>query len=98
VLPLRRDRRHHRAQTWLNGHTANSVADVQNLLTQVPAKVLTKELSLLFPGAESRAYGNGAPAYTARANAITTKGNAGKYLGAPPPPAPAPGPAPAPSP
>jgi len=46
---------------------------------------------LVFPGAESRAYGAGVAAYTAHANAITTRGNAGLYPGAP---APAPAPSP----
>jgi hypothetical protein len=36
-------------------------------------------------GKEERAYGAGALAYKARADAITTKGNAGKYPGAPAP-------------
>jgi len=58
---------------------------VQSLLTQEPGKVLGKEQALVFPGAESRAYGAGVAAYTAHANAITTRGNAGLYPGAPAP-------------
>ena len=87
------------AQTWLNAQTANSVADVRALLAQVPAQVIATSNLKANPGKENRAYGAGAGAYTARANAITTKGNAGKYPGAPAPaPAPGPGAAPAPAP
>ena len=85
------------AQTWLNAQTASSAADVQALLAQVPAKVIATSDSKANPGKENRAYGAGAAAYATRANAITTKGNAGQYPGAPPPP-PAPAPVPAPVP
>jgi hypothetical protein len=86
------------AQTWLSGQSANNVADVQTLLTQVPAKLQASSEASANPGKEARPYSAGAPAYLARANAITTKGNAGKYPGAPAPHAPAPGPAAAPGP
>jgi hypothetical protein len=89
------------AQTWLNGQTAGSVADVNALLAQVPSKVIAhSQANMTMPGKEQRAYGAGAAAYLARANAVTARGTAGQYPGAPPPPgAPAPGaPAPAPGP
>jgi len=73
------------AQTWLNAQTASSVADVQNLLAHVPAKVVaTSKAAMTMPGKEERAYTAGAPLYTARAAAIKTKGDAGSY---PAPPA-----------
>jgi hypothetical protein len=85
------------AQTWLNGQVAGSVTDVQNLLAQVPGRVITQvQANMALPGAEQRAYGAGAPAYQARATAITTRGTGGLYPGAPPRPAPAPAPGPAP--
>ncbi|HEX8621842.1 MAG TPA: hypothetical protein VF718_07700 [Allosphingosinicella sp.] len=90
------------AQTWLNGQTAGSVADVNALLAQVPGRVIAhSQANMTMPGKEQRAYGAGAPAYLARANAVTARGTAGLYPGAPPPPAPAPAPpspAPAPAP
>jgi hypothetical protein len=82
------------AQTWLNGQTAATVADVNNLLAQVPAQVIAhSQANMTMPGKEQRAYAAGAPAYLARANAITARGAAGSYPGAPAPtPAPSPGP------
>jgi hypothetical protein len=77
------------AQTWLNAQTATSIADVNALVAQVPGKVIaTRQAAMTFPGREQRAYAAGAPAYKARADAITAKGTAGKYPGAPAPPAP----------
>ncbi len=81
------------AQTWLSGQTAADVAGVNALLAQVPGRVITSSQALMNPGKEERAYGAGAPAYLARANAITAKGArgaAGGYPGAPAPPAPGP--------
>src|SRR5215471_14382563 len=66
------------AQTWLNGRTAGSVADVNALLAHVPGKVLASSRAHN-PGKEERAYGAGAPAYTARADAIRARGRAGEY-------------------
>jgi hypothetical protein len=68
------------AQTWLNGQTALSVADVNTLLGEVPARVIaTRSAAMTHPGREERAYGDGAPLYLARANAIKTKGDTGGY-------------------
>ncbi|HEX9530548.1 MAG TPA: hypothetical protein VF954_05380 [Acidimicrobiales bacterium] len=68
------------AQTWLASQTASSAADVQSLLTQVPGKVIAvSQAAMPYPAKEERAYGDGADAYKARADAITTKGAAGGY-------------------
>jgi len=77
------------SQNWLNTQTASSVADVNNLLTQVPARVEATMLTgMAYPAREHRAYGDGAPVYLARANAIKAKGDRNEY--APPAPSPAP--------
>jgi hypothetical protein len=68
------------AQAWLNGKAAGSVGAVNTLLAQVPARVIaTRQAAMTYPGREERAYGDGVAAYRARANAIKTKGDAGKY-------------------
>ncbi len=68
------------AMTWLGAKTASSVAGVQTLVGKVPQRVVTSvKAAMTFPSKEERAYGDGASSYTARANAITTKGTAGKY-------------------
>src|SRR5262249_681581 len=72
------------AQAWLNTKTASSVAQVNTLLGAVPGRVAaTVSAAMSFPGREERAYGDGAPLYLARANAIKAKGDAGQYPGAP---------------
>jgi hypothetical protein len=68
------------AQNWLNLQAAASVAEVHTLLAQVPARVIaTRSAAMTYPGREERAYGDGAPLYLARANAIKTKGDASGY-------------------
>jgi hypothetical protein len=68
------------AQNWLNIQTAASVADVNTLIGQIPARVIaTRSAAMTHPGRENRAYGDGAPSYLARATAIKTKGDAGGY-------------------
>lgn len=68
------------ARTWLNTREAGDVAGVQALLNQVPGKVAhTVAAGMTFPGLEERAYGDGAPVYKARADAVKTKGDAGGY-------------------
>jgi hypothetical protein len=68
------------AQQWLSTKTASSVADVNHLLGQVPTRVAqTVNTAMAWPGREERAYGDGAPAYLARATAIKTKGDANGY-------------------
>ncbi|HMG73694.1 MAG TPA: hypothetical protein VK582_09345 [Pyrinomonadaceae bacterium] len=68
------------AQNWLNTQTAGSVAAVNALLGQVPAKVAaTVSAAMAYPGREERAYDDGAPSYQARADAIKKKGDAAGY-------------------
>jgi len=69
------------AQTWLNSQSAGNLAAVQSSLASVPARVISSTGSAMScPGAcEERAYGAGAAAYLARANAIKAKGDAGDY-------------------
>lgn len=68
------------AENWLNTKVAASVAEVNVLLGQVPARVAaTVQAAMAYPGRELRAYGDGAPLYLARATAIKTKGDAGGY-------------------
>jgi hypothetical protein len=69
------------AQAWLNTQSASSVGDVQSLLTQVPGRVIgVSQAAMPFPAKEERAYGDGAPLYKARADAIQAKGDRGGYL------------------
>jgi hypothetical protein len=68
------------AQTWLSNQVASNVAGVNALLRQVPTRVAnTVSTAMVSPAREERAYGDGAPAYLARANAIKKKGDAGGY-------------------
>lgn len=68
------------AQTWLNAQTAANVGAVNAMVQQVPARVAnTVATGMAFPGLEERAYGDGAPAYLARATAIKKKGDANGY-------------------
>jgi hypothetical protein len=71
------------AQAWLNTQTAASVADVATLIAQVPARVITASQAAVgtLDEKESRAYGDGAPSYQARADAIRTKGALGTAAG-----------------
>jgi len=67
------------AQTWLSSQTAGSVADVQALIAQVPGRVITASQAAVgtVDQKESRAYGDGASLYQARADAIRAKGAKG---------------------
>lgn len=69
------------AKTWLAGQTANSAADVQALIAQVPAKIIAASQAAVgtLQQKEARAYGDGVPSYKARAKAISKRGAAGKY-------------------
>lgn len=69
------------AQAWLATQTAASVSDVQALLAQVPARVIASSRAAAgsTDEKETRAYGDGAPAYKARADAITAKGTGTGY-------------------
>lgn len=68
------------AETWLNSQTAGSAGDVHNLLKQVPGKIISTVVANMSPPpVEERAYSDGAPSYTARANAIKAKGDKDGY-------------------
>jgi len=73
------------AEAWLNTQTASSVADVQQLIAQVPARVIQSSQAAAgtVDEKESRAYGDGAPKYKARAKAIKKKGDKGAKGGYP---------------
>ena len=76
------------AQTWLNAQTATSATDVQNLLMQVPGKVIaTSNAAMTMPGKEGKPTPLGLPS-SPGALAIKTKGDAGSYPAPPPPPSP----------
>ena len=66
--------------TWLNAQTAASVADVNSLLGKLPGRFADALLAALSTeDGEKHAYGDGAPSYKARANAIKAKGKKGDY-------------------
>ena len=66
--------------TWLNGQTAASAADVQTLLNALPGRFATALLAALSTeDGERHAYGDGAPVYRARAEAISARGGRGEY-------------------
>jgi hypothetical protein len=67
------------AVSWISSQTATAVAGVQALVDQIPNRVVRTIVAAMGEPAEVRAYGGGAPAYTARANAIKTRGDAGSY-------------------
>jgi hypothetical protein len=70
------------AQNWLNAQTASSRTQIQNTLLRRALRESMTVLEALMetaPGAEQRAYGDGAPVYQARASAVRTKGDAGDY-------------------
>jgi len=69
------------AQTWLNGQTATSASQIRSSLLQ---RALNEGIRVFntfatAPAAEGDTYGDGAPLYLARANAIKTKGDTGDY-------------------
>jgi hypothetical protein len=74
------------AEAWLNRQTAanqtEAVARANQALNIVKSKV---DVAMAPPESEKRAYGDGAPLYRSRANAIKAKGDAGKYAAAPAP-------------
>lgn len=68
------------AAAWLRTQQASSVADVNTLLEAVPGRVVAAvSAGMTMPGKEERAYGDGAPAYSRRAMAISVLGNLGYY-------------------
>lgn len=68
------------AVTWLRTQTASTVAEVEALVREVQNRVVRHLVATVVgtPG-ELVAYGDGAPSYLARANAITAKGGRGEY-------------------
>jgi hypothetical protein len=88
------------AQTWLNSQTARDYNGVGGLLNRINPMISSHVVrKMALPGRELRAYDNGAPDYTTRAQAIKTKGDAKGYVPKPPPPkAPVTPPAPTPKP
>jgi hypothetical protein len=68
------------AQAWLSAQVASSVGDVRRLLNQVPPRVIaSSQAAMPMPGKEERAYGDDAPFYKVRADAIKAKGDKGLY-------------------
>ncbi len=66
--------------TWLNGQTAADVDAVKGLLGALPGRFATALLAALSTeDGEKHAYGDGADAYKARANAVKSKGDKGEY-------------------
>ena len=78
------------AVNWLTAQTASTVAEATTLVNRLPGKMHESYAASYSPGKESRAYGNGAPSYLARATAISTKGSTGGYAAPAPPRAPGP--------
>ena len=68
------------ASNWLGTQQAADPAGVGTLLATVPGRmVATVSAGMTMPGKEERAYGDGAGAYTRRANAIWALGKMGYY-------------------
>ena len=68
------------AMMWLNGRTTSSEAGVRRLLGRIPARFAAALLAALSTEAgELRAYGDGAPPYKTRADAVKAKGDRGEY-------------------
>lgn len=63
--------------TWLSAQTASSVADCRSLLQTARISTLWANVinNMTDPAKEERAYGDGAASYTARAQAIRTRGD-----------------------
>jgi len=73
------------ARDWLDGQTAQNLDQVEVLVGRAGGRVAqTITAAMQPPAVEQRAYDDGAAAYTARAQAIKTKGDAKGYN---PPPA-----------
>lgn len=68
------------AVTWLNGQTAASIDEVKALLRAIPGRFSSALLAALSTeDGEKHAYGDGAPSYKARAEAVKAKGDKGDY-------------------
>jgi hypothetical protein len=67
------------ATEWLQKQTASSDADALTVAKRVPNEMIATVRATYVPMAESRAYGDGAASYKARAEAITKAGRANSY-------------------
>ncbi|HVF67780.1 MAG TPA: hypothetical protein VM914_08965 [Pyrinomonadaceae bacterium] len=73
------------ARDWLNTKAVSKIEDLDPLIAAARDKVSDKiKLEMALPGSENRAYDDGAPSYTARAQAVKTKGDANGYAAKPP--------------
>lgn len=61
------------ARGWLAAQTADTADQARALVDQVPAKMFESYNASFTPGKELRAYGDGAPVYRARADAISAR-------------------------
>jgi hypothetical protein len=69
---------------WLNTQTTSKIDDIGPMLHTVAVKVAAKiDAEMAVPGSENRAYDDGAPDYTSRAQAVKTKGDANGYVAKP---------------
>ena len=67
-------------KTWLETQTATNEAGVRTHLAALPGRFASALLAALSTeDGEKHAYGDGAPSYTARANAVKAKGDKGEY-------------------
>ena len=69
------------ARNWLVAQAATDEVGVRVLVNRIPGRMFDSYNASYVPGKESRAYGDGAPLYRARADAITAKGARGGYGG-----------------
>lgn len=77
------------AQNWLNTQRMSHDTDILPLAQLAINRVRDKVTAeMAYPGREYRAYNDGAPAYSDRAAAIKTKGDAKGYVPKPPAPQP----------
>jgi hypothetical protein len=68
------------ASQWLSRRRARSRDDVEDLVARVPGRVRGLiAAAMTYPGREERAYGDGAPAYQARADSVRRRGLRGDY-------------------
>jgi hypothetical protein len=67
------------AEFFLSLQFASGMSDIRAMLQQALKVFMETTNRRMAPGAEARAYADGAPLYQARANAIRSKGAAGQY-------------------
>lgn len=69
------------AKNWLQAQTATDEDEVEAALSKIPEKMSESYAASFTPGKETRAYGDGAPLYSARAEAVRARGR--KLAGTP---------------